>query len=182
MMKSTGNLNSHIIGRTHGSGTWTTSRSSTWATMHRSDRCGKVCESDSFTKSWLEQAGGPIMEETRVPGSTKITGKSAKVRRTRSSSLHSSKWKEASEQQTWPEWLSLHWRGALWRTAKFRTPTTIIIFKLVTKPNMVECVFLGLQLVKMALARVARRHMVRPMVRKDKVEFTVRMAAVHSVA
>ena len=34
-------------------------------------------------------------------------------------------------------------RGARCRIAKFRTPTTIIIFKLVTKPIMVEFVFLG---------------------------------------
>ena len=33
--------------------------------------------------------------------------------------------------------------GALCGTAKFRTPTTIIIFKMVTKPNMVEFVFLA---------------------------------------
>ena len=32
--------------------------------------------------------------------------------------------------------------GALCGTGKFRTPTTIIIFKLVTKPNMVEFVCL----------------------------------------
>ena len=38
VMKSTGNLRSHIIGRTHGSGIWITSRSSTLATMHRNGR------------------------------------------------------------------------------------------------------------------------------------------------
>ena len=35
MMKSTGNLSSHTIGRTIGSGIWITSRCSTQATMHR---------------------------------------------------------------------------------------------------------------------------------------------------
>ena len=58
--------------------------------------------------------------------------------------------------------------GALCGTAKFRTPTTIIIFKLVTKPNMVEFVFLGPKLTKMALIWVARRKEVRQNVRKTK--------------
>ena len=52
--------------------------------------------------------------------------------------------------------------GALCGTAKFRAPTTIIIiFKLVTKPNMVEFVILGPKFAKMALIWVARRKVVR---------------------
>ena len=54
-------------------------------------------------------------------------------------------------------------------TAKFRTPTTIIIFKLVTKPQMLEFVFLESKLAEIALARVARRQMVK----NDKFEFTL---------
>ena len=50
--------------------------------------------------------------------------------------------------------------GAICGAAKFRTPTTIIIiFKMVTKPNMVEFVFLEPKLAEMALARVAGRQM-----------------------
>ena len=40
--------------------------------------------------------------------------------------------------QEYLEWLSIHMGGRICRTAKFRTPTTTTIFKLVTKPNMVE--------------------------------------------
>ena len=58
--------------------------------------------------------------------------------------------------------------GALCGTAEFRTPTNIVIFKLVTKPNMVEFVFLGPK-----LAWVAGRKMVRQMVKKDNVGFTL---------
>ena len=51
--------------------------------------------------------------------------------------------------------------GVLCGTAKFRTPTTIIIiFKLVTKPNMVEFVILGPSMAKVALSWVARQRVV----------------------
>ena len=69
---------------------------------------------------------------------------------------------------------------ALCGTAKSRTPITIIIFKLVTKPEMVEFVFSGPKLAKMALAWVARRQMVRPMVKKDIFEFMLRLAVGNS--
>ena len=46
--------------------------------------------------------------------------------------------------------------GTICRTAKFREPATIIIFKLVTKPNMVEFVFMDSKLAEMAPAQVAR--------------------------
>ena len=45
--------------------------------------------------------------------------------------------------------------GTICRTGKFRTPTTIIIFKLVIKPNMVEFVFMESKLAEMAPSRVA---------------------------
>ena len=56
--------------------------------------------------------------------------------------------------------------GTICRTAKFRTPTTtiIIISKLVTKPNMVEFVFMDSKLAEMAPAQMARRQMVRTVV------------------
>ena len=60
-----------------------------------------------------------------------------------------------------PGMVASSWGGNLSRTAKFRTPATIIIFKLVTKPSMVEFVFVEPKLAQMALARVARRQMVR---------------------
>ena len=60
--------------------------------------------------------------------------------------------------------------GTICRTAKFRTPTTIIIFKLVTKPNMVEFVFMDSKLAEMARAQVARRQMVRTLVKYDNIE------------
>ena len=68
------------------------------------------------------------------------------------------------------------------QSQSFRTPTTIIIFKLVTKPNRVEFVFLGRKLAKMAPARAARRQMGRPMGKYDNMEFTLRMAAGNSLA
>ena len=57
--------------------------------------------------------------------------------------------------------------GTFCSNAKFRTPTTIIIFKLVTKPNTVEFAFMDSKLAEMAPARVARRQLVRPMVKCD---------------
>ena len=62
------------------------------------------------------------------------------------------------------------WCGALCVTAEFRTPTTIIIFKVVTKPNMVGFVFLGLKLAKMALIWVARRKVVGQKVGTTKLD------------
>ena len=62
--------------------------------------------------------------------------------------------------------------GTICRTAKFRTSTTIIIIKLVTKPNMVEFVFIDSKLAEMAPAQVARRQMVRTMVKFDDIELT----------
>ena len=62
--------------------------------------------------------------------------------------------REASEQQTrsfatrGSGMVESSWCGALCATAEFRTPTTIIIFKVVTKPNMVGFVFLGIKLAK----------------------------------
>ena len=63
--------------------------------------------------------------------------------------------------------------GTICRTAKFRTPTTIILFKLVTKPNMVEFVFMdSTKLAEMTPAQVARGQMVRIMVKCDNIEHT----------
>ena len=75
--------------------------------------------------------------------------------------------------QEYSEWLSSHWAEHFGGTANFRTPTTIIILKQVTKPNMVEFVILGPKLANMALIWVARRKVVRQKVRKDKVGFTL---------
>ena len=59
------------------------------------------------------------------------------------------------------EWLRFSPGGVLCGTAKFRTPTTVtIIFKLVTKPNMVEFVTLGPSMARMALSSVARPRVV----------------------
>ena len=63
--------------------------------------------------------------------------------------------------------------GTLGRTAKFRTLTTIIIFKLVTKPSMVEFVFMDSKLAEMAPAQVAGRQMARTMVKCDNIEHTI---------
>ena len=62
--------------------------------------------------------------------------------------------------------------GTICRTEKFRTPTTIIIFNLVTKPNMVEFVFMDSELAEMAPAQVARRQMVGTMVKCDNIGLT----------
>ena len=51
----------------------------------------------------------------------------------------------------------------LGRTICRITSTTIIIFKLVTKPNMVEFVFMDSELAEIAPAQVAKRQMVRTM-------------------
>ena len=117
----------------------------------------KVREPDSFTNSLLEQAGGTIVEETREAGSKKGTGKSTIVRRTSTSSLHCGKCLRYKGTR-----VEYGLGGAICGAAKFRTLTTIIIFKLVTKPNMVEFVFLEPKWAEMALARVAGRHMLRP--------------------
>ena len=53
--------------------------------------------------------------------------------------------------------------GVLCGTAKFRTPTTIIIviiFKLVTKPKVVEFFILGPSMARMALSWVPRQRVV----------------------
>ena len=89
MMKSTGNLSSHmnwvgLMGHAFGSHRAVRHKPQCTALAKR-----KVCESDSFTKSWLEQAGGIIMEETRVHGRKKRTGKSSNVRRSSTSFSHS---------------------------------------------------------------------------------------------
>ena len=44
--------------------------------------------------------------------------------------------------QEYLEWSEYVLGGTICRTAKFRTPTTTIIFNLVTNPNMVEFVFM----------------------------------------
>ena len=63
--------------------------------------------------------------------------------------------------------------GVLCGTAKFRTPTTIItitiIFKLVTKSNVVEFVILGTNLARMALSWVARQKVVGQKVRTTMI-------------
>ena len=61
------------------------------------------------------------------------------------------------ELQKFLEWSSFHWAEYFAEPQKFRTPTTIIIFKLVTKLNMVEFVILGPKLARMALSGVARQ-------------------------
>ena len=58
------------------------------------------------------------------------------------------------------EWLSTKWGITICR----RTSTAIILFQLVTKPNMVEFVFTDSVLAKMAPAQLAGRQMVRTMV------------------
>ena len=55
--------------------------------------------------------------------------------------------------------------GVLRETANFRTPTTIIILKLVTKPSMVEFVILGPKFARIALPRAARERTVGKKVR-----------------
>ena len=151
----------------------------------------KVCESNSFSKSWLEQAGGTFVDATQVSGSKKRTRKSSKRQKSKhkfATSQHSSKCKEASEQQTRsfatrvPGMVESSLGGAHCGTEKFITPTTIIIFKLITKPNMVEFVFLGPKLAEMALIWLAGRRMVRQMVKKDNVGFTLTIASENTSA
>ena len=131
----------------------------------------KKCEPASFTKCWRKQAGRTTVAKTRAPGSEKGTVKIyTNQKKTRTSSFCPSKWQKASTEQTWfftgrvPGWLSI---------AKVRTPTPIIIFKMVTKPNIVEFVFMDSRLAEMAPARVARRQMVRPMVKYDNTKYTL---------
>ena len=98
MMRPTGNLSLLITGRTHGSGTWTTSCTSTSTAMHRPGT-EKICESASLTKCWRKQIGTTSMAETRVPGRKKETLKSTKVRKRIVSSLYRSSRQEAFAEQ-----------------------------------------------------------------------------------
>ena len=68
--------------------------------------------------------------------------------------------------------------GELCGTAKFRTPTTIIIiFKLVTMPNMVEFVILEPKLARVALSWVARQKSGGTKGKNDNNRFTLQTAA-----
>ena len=67
--------------------------------------------------------------------------------------------------QEYLEWLSVNWAEQFAEPQNSERPTTIIIiFQLVTKPNMVEFVFIDSKLAEMAPAQVARRQMVKTVV------------------
>ena len=89
-----------------------------------------------------------------------------KTERTRSS-LHASGYWNSSEQRM----VKFSLGGALCGTAKSRTPTTTIIFKLVAKLNMVVFVILGSKLANTALIWMATKSG-QTEGKKDKVGFT----------
>ena len=133
IMRPTGNLNLPTIGRTHGSGTWTTSCISTSTTKQRIRR-EKNMWTSSITKCWRKQAGTTSMAKTRVLVSEKGIVKFTKIKKRRSKSLYPSQWQEAFAEQNRPfitrvpGMVEYELARTICRTS---TPTTIVIFKLV---------------------------------------------------
>ena len=72
--------------------------------------------------------------------------------------------------------------GALCRTTKFRTPITIIIFKLVTKPNKVEFAFLRTKVGKNGTRKGGKTTNGQTNGTEDKVEFTLRRPLENTLA
>ena len=129
----------HTIGPTSGSSTSTLSHTTTSAMMHLIGRQ----RHDPYAKPRLEQINGTVVWAPWWERSIQSSCESSICWRTRSI-LYSIEIKDSPKQHTGSWSPKILWMckfslgGLLCGTAKFRTPTTIIIiiiFKLVTKPT-----------------------------------------------